>query len=116
MIISEPLYKLIGEKIKAARESAKMSQKELAEKIGFETATALSLIETGDRKISIEVLQKIAEILHFDLNYFLGKEEKKTVNIKVALRSEKNLSSSDKQQILEFVEFIKNKRKDGGNK
>lgn len=113
MIISEDLYKLIGERVKSARESAKMSQKELAEKIGFETATALSLIETGDRKISVEVLQKIADILHYDLNYFLGKEEKNSVNIKVALRADKNLTSADKQQILEFVEFIKTKRKNG---
>ena len=116
MIISEHLYKLIGEKIKSARESAKMSQKDLAEKVGFESATALSLIETGNRKISIDVLQKIAEIFHLNLNYFLGNEETNPVNFKHALRAEKILSFSDKKQILDFIEFVKNRKKDGGNK
>lgn len=116
MIISEHLYKLIGEKIKSARESANMSQKDLAEKVGFESATALSLIETGDRKISIEVLQKIAEIFHLNLNYFLGKDDTKPVNLKHALRAEKNLSFSDKNQILGFIDYLKNRKKDGGNK
>ncbi len=115
MIITEGLYKLIGEKIKSAREATNMSQKDLAEKVGFESATALSLIETGDRKISIDVLQKIADIFHLDLNYFLGKDDKQ-INLKHALRSEKKLSFSDKQQILDFIDFVKNRKKDGGNK
>ena len=115
MITSEGPYKLIGEKIRAAREMAHMSQKELAEKVGFESATALSLIESGDRKISVDVLQRLADTLHLDLNYFLGKKEEIAGSVKVALRSDKELSTRDKEEILKFIDFIKsNKKKDGG--
>lgn len=103
-------YISIGKKIKEARKNKGWSQRQLAKAIGFETSTAISLIETGERKVTIEDLEKIAEVLHKTIRYFLGEEEKG--NLRFALRADKKLTSGDKERILEFIEFIK-KRKYG---
>jgi len=96
---------LIGAKIREAREAAKKSQKELADIVGFESATAISLIETGQRKVRVEDLEKISNFLQRDIKFFLGIEEEQ--NIKFALRADTNLSSEDQDQILSFIDFVK---------
>ena len=59
---SEDTYPQIGKRIKDAREKEGLSQKSLAEAVGFESATAISLIESGERRVSIEDLDKIGMI------------------------------------------------------
>lgn len=54
--------KNIAKNIKTARISVGLSQKELGEMLGFKSATALSLIEEGKRKISTGKLWMIADI------------------------------------------------------
>ena len=98
----------IGKKIKEARELMGWFQKELAEAVGFETSTAISLIEAGERRVAINDLEKIADVLHQNLKYFLGEDEK--TNFRFALRANKDLSQKDKERILDFIDFIKSKR------
>lgn len=103
----ENKYFLIGSKIKEARQDVNMSQKELAELIGFDSSTAISLIEAGQRKVSIDDLEKISKILQKDIKFFLGEEEK--TNIIYALRADKDLSKADKDSIINFINYIKEK-------
>lgn len=110
MIKKDNKYKLIGNKIKEARELKKMSQLKLAKSIGYESATAISLFESGARRISIEDLEKIAKILLKDINYFLGYDNK-NIDMEYALRVNKKLSIEDKEEILNFIEYIKSKNK-----
>ena len=110
MIKEENKYKLIGSRIKEARELKGISQLELAKAIGYESATAISLFEAGARKVSIEDLEKISEVLLNDINYFLGYENMK-IDLEYALRANKELSLEDKIDILEFIEFIKKRNK-----
>lgn len=99
---------IIGEKIKEARNNLKMSQAKLAEEIGFESAVAISLIENGERAITIEKLEKIGNFLHKDIKFFLG-EEDAPIKIEVALRSQKDLNKEDQDAILRFIELAKNR-------
>lgn len=109
MKINKNKYALIGAKIKKVREADSISQKELADSIGFESATAISLIEAGERKVSIVDLEKIAEKLGKNMDYFL-ETEGKPVDVKFALRADKNLSKDDKKAILRFVELAKKQK------
>ena len=70
------MTKFIGAKIREAREATKKSQKELADALGFESATAISLIESGERKVRVEDLEKIARFLDRDIKFFIGQENK----------------------------------------
>lgn len=106
MKTQENNYKSIGLKIKEAREFANMSQKELADKIGYESATAISLLEAGERKVSINDLQKMSDIFKRDIKFFLGQEEKKP-DFLFALRADKSLTQKDQDQIINFIDFVK---------
>ncbi len=108
---SEERYKFIGSRIREAREKIFMSQKILAEALGYESATAISLIESGERKVKIEDLEKIADILKKRLEYFLG-EEKKQIDIITALRATKNIPDSDKKVIERIIELAKQRHDD----
>jgi len=111
MNITQTKYKLIGSRIKAIREEIGKSQKDLADVLDFESPTAISLIEAGERKVTVEDLEKIADFFHKDIKYFLGQEEP-VMDVKVALRADKEMTNKDKEAILCFIELAK-KRKHG---
>jgi transcriptional regulator with XRE-family HTH domain len=96
----------IGRRLREAREKAGLSQAQLAKELGYESATAVSLIEAGERRFKTEDLQKAAEALHRDIGYFLGQEGNK-VDLKVALRADKDLTDEDKSAVLHFIELAK---------
>ena len=103
----------IGARIKLAREALNLSQADLAKALGFQSATAISLIENGERGVSTKVLKELSSILHHGTQYFLtGKSE--PTNLRIALRAEKDLSEEDKNAILRFINLAKNKSKKDG--
>ncbi len=101
----------IGSRIKAARDERGLSQGDLAKALGFQTATAISLIENGERKVTAGILQQLSEVLHRDIKYFLGQDEGAAVDVQVALRADKDLTKEDKDAILRFIELAKDKNK-----
>lgn len=116
MVNESNKYELIGKRIREAREAAKLSQRELAEKLGYESATAISYIESGERKVSVVDLEKIATILDKDIRHFLGLEGEK-LNVRVALRAEPGLNEKDQDTILHIIEMAKGRaKKDGSSK
>lgn len=62
---------MIGDKVKEARESARLSQKGLAEKIGVSEYTIIRL-EKGRREARMSELEKIAEVLNVPLSDLLN--------------------------------------------
>lgn len=108
--MEHPYYQLIGEQIKKARTEAKISQLELARQIGKESSSYIALIESGKRKVSLHNLEKIAKYLQKPFSYFLNhpKEhlDEKEI-IKDALLMDQDLNRKQREQILNFYEFIK---------
>ena len=68
------IYQTIGARIRRARESLKMSQADLAIKLGYQSSTTISYFEAGERKISIQDLQRVARTLGLPLEYFMEEE------------------------------------------
>lgn len=66
----------IGQSIQEARKKAKLTQKELAEKVGIATIT-IQQYERGVRTPKIETLQKIAQALNIDVGVLYGVEVNK---------------------------------------
>lgn len=60
----------VGEKIKFFREKAKLTQKELADKLSSYNKNYITLIENNKRAPSLKVLIEIADVLNIDLAYF----------------------------------------------
>jgi transcriptional regulator with XRE-family HTH domain len=70
----------IGTKIRQLRDSKKISQSDLARRLGI-GQTTLGFIESGDtKKIDFLIMDKICKEFEIDFNYFL--EDKQITNIK----------------------------------
>ena len=60
----------------------------------------------------MEDLEKICRFLDKDIKFFIG-QENKAVDVRVALRADKDLSEKDREAILRFIEVAKQNKKDG---
>lgn len=61
----------IGRRIKQARDDADLTQQELADRIGVQTAQSISRYERGQTEVSTKRLRKIAEATGKELDYFV---------------------------------------------
>lgn len=68
--MEQELYQRIGQRIKIAREQLGLSQSDLATQLGYSSAATVSHFESGLRKISIEDLFRIADVLQLPVEYF----------------------------------------------
>jgi transcriptional regulator with XRE-family HTH domain len=66
-----PVSATLGQRIRAARRDAGMSQGQLASALST-TQSAISLYEAGQRSVGIDMLLSVARILNRPLHYFLG--------------------------------------------
>jgi transcriptional regulator with XRE-family HTH domain len=65
-------------KIRELRKARKISQEEIARKIGYKSGTGYHYIETGKRGIKAETLAKIAEVLNVSVEELYSDEERQT--------------------------------------
>jgi Zn-dependent peptidase ImmA (M78 family)/DNA-binding XRE family transcriptional regulator len=66
----EQFQRIVGQRVKLAREDADLSQEELASQLGFNDRQTLSNIEAGKRKLTAEELLKLMEVLGKSMDYF----------------------------------------------
>lgn len=93
--------KLIGKRLKEARENMNYSQKTVAKFVG-KTREQISYYETGSRIVSLSLLTKFCNLYGKKLDYFIGEESEET-GLKIAHRSD-DVSKDD----LEKIEWAKN--------
>lgn len=108
-------YKVIGGRIQKSREDAGLTQGQLAKAVGYQSATAISFIESGERKLKVGELEKIAKAVKQDSYYLLTGKLDKTVTVRTALRAEhKDLSPDSIDKIESFINFVKNEQNGRG--
>ena len=69
-----------GEKLKALRTGQKLTQQQLADRLGV-AKSVVSYYETGDRYPSYDVLIKIARIFHTTTDYLLDIERNRVIDV-----------------------------------
>lgn len=109
-------YRSIGARIKQAREAETLTQSEVALSLGYKSPTAISLIESGERRIQINDLEKLAKLLHRSVSYFIQGDEMSLAkpSVKIALRAEKQLDDVDVKRVESFIDaLILSKSQDG---
>ena len=89
-----------GSNLKELRLKHKMTQKELADKIGV-TKSVISYYELQERSTSPEVLIKISRIFHVTTDYLLGIEHTHTIDVS-------NLSSEQLTVIEQLIKLFEN--------
>lgn len=99
-------YVEIGKRIRNLREKEGLTQADLSKSLGY-TPTAISLIESGERKVKINDLEVIAKVLHQDVNYLITGTVSQSANVGMALRAEGSLEQKDVARIESYIELIK---------
>jgi Zn-dependent peptidase ImmA (M78 family)/transcriptional regulator with XRE-family HTH domain len=66
----EQFQRVVGLRVKLAREDASLSQDELASRLGFNDRQTLSSIEAGKRKLTAQELVKLIQMLGRKMEYF----------------------------------------------
>ena len=101
----------IGARLRAAREYVGLSQELVAQHLNV-PRPAVSAMEHGTRKVSGLELKKLARLYGRPVAYFLGDEEEPVLEadeVGAALfRAARQLSERDRQQVLQFAEFLRN--------
>lgn len=106
----------LGERLKEARDYLELSQDEVAKKIGL-PRTAISLIESGQRRVDAIELQKLAELYQRAVSYFTGEVVSAQLpdDVEHLARAAKKLSQRDRQELARFAEFLNSRAAAKGN-
>ena len=91
-----------GSNLKELRLKYKMTQKELADKIGV-TKSVVSYYELQERSPSPEILIKLSGIFHVTTDYLLGIEHKHAIDVS-------NLSPDELAVIEQMIKVLENKK------
>ena len=100
----------LAEKLRQAREYLNLSQEEVAKALGIPRA-AISLIESGQRRVEALELKKFAGIYERPVSYFTGEEHvpKLPEEVEHLARTATKLSSRDREELSRFAEFLQAK-------
>jgi transcriptional regulator with XRE-family HTH domain len=92
---------LVGRKIRQLRRQRKLTQVDLAEKIGIHQSD-LSRMEQGEYKVGLDTLLKILQTFDLSIGDFFEEDDERTENVVQKL---KTLSSSAQKEVEDFIEF-----------
>jgi transcriptional regulator with XRE-family HTH domain len=99
---------LVGRKIRQLRRQRKLTQVELAEKIGIHQSD-LSRMEQGEYKVGLDTLLKILQTFDLSIGDFF-EEENRTQTV---VEKYKSLSPSAQKEVESFIEFKRRQENDG---
>lgn len=91
----------MGEKLKSLRIEKKLTQKQVADRIGL-AISAVSSYESGTRYPSYDVLVKLARIFHVSTDYLLGMTDKRNIDVT-------GLSDNEIELVSQLVDTLRNK-------
>ena len=101
----------LGARLRAAREYVGLSQEMVGQHLDI-PRPAVSAMEHGTRKVSGLELKKLARLYGRPVGYFLGEDDDPVLEadeVGAALfRATRQLSDRDRDQVLQFAEFLRN--------
>lgn len=103
-----------SERLKSLRLKAKLTQTEVAEKVGV-SQPQYARWEAGKRKPTSETLQKFADFFGVSMDYLAGKkEEDELANVELLFRMTSDGLTEEEKAIFreELIEFMKERKKE----
>ena len=98
----------IGSKLDNLLTANNMNANELAKKVGVSPQTIYSIIKRDNKKADIDVLLKIADVFGVTAEYFAYDDIPVTI---AAHFDGSEYTEEELEEIRQFAEFVKNKRK-----
>ena len=103
----------LGERLRVAREYVGLKQDDVARHLAI-PRSALSHIETGQRKVDALELTRMAKLYQRPVNYFTGEQDISSElpeEVAHVARAAASLSSQDRQELARFADFLKSRAK-----
>lgn len=105
-------YKLIGEKIKRARNDKELTQEEMAEKLDV-SVSFISQVESGEKKFNLDRIIQVSKILEKPIDYFVeGYKHKSNEVIDEIIEILKRMSSKKLKLFLKIIKVIEENDED----
>ena len=101
----------MGLRIKGLRESKKMSQSELAEKVGYKDKTAIAKVEAGKVDLPQSKISSFTKALDTTTSYLFSDEQIEKPTTIAAHFDGDEYTPEELDEIKAFAEFVKSKRK-----
>ncbi len=98
----------LGELLRQAREYVELSQEEVGKRLDL-PRTAISMIESGQRRLDTLELKRFAEIYQRPVSYFTGDHDLAAAlpkDIEHLARQASTLSETDRAELARFAEFL----------
>lgn len=97
----------LAERLKQAREYLELSQDEVAKKLGI-PRSAVSLIESAQRRVDAIELRRFAQLYQRPVSYFTGEVVSAAIpqDVEHLARAAKKLSQRDREELARFAEFL----------
>jgi transcriptional regulator with XRE-family HTH domain len=101
----------LGDRLKEAREYLGFSQEEVANHLGV-PRSAISLIETGARKVDALELTKLAKLYQRRVAELTGEESPRAESdsVQMVARAAAELSPEDQSEVLRFAQFLRSRK------
>lgn len=110
----ETARKTLGGRLREAREYLGLKQEEVAAYLKL-NRTALSGIETGQRRVEAIELTRLARLYRQSVGYLTGEEEQAALPPDVAhlARQAADLSQGDREELARFADYLRTRAKPG---
>lgn len=99
----------LGERLRRAREYLGLLQDDVARHLGV-PRTALTNIESGQRRVDAIELKKLAELYRQSVSHFTGEDEEAAgfaPDVAHLARAAAKLSSKDREELSRFADYLR---------
>ena len=102
---------ILSERLKEAREYRGFSQEEVARHLGV-PRSAVSLIESGSRRVSASELSRLAQLYQTTMDNLTGHDQKTSEpeSVRLVARAAAELSATDRDEVLRFAQFLRSRQ------
>jgi transcriptional regulator with XRE-family HTH domain len=104
----------LGARLKEAREYRGFSQEEVAGYLGV-PRSAISLIESGSRRLDVLELRRLAELYKTTMEALTGAHQEEPApepeSVRLVARAAADLSPEDRDEVLRFAQFLRSKKR-----
>ena len=102
---------VLGRRLKEEREYRGFSQEEIASHLGV-PRSAISLIESGSRRVSAEELSRLAKLYQTTMESLAGHDQEafQPESVRLLARAATELSATDRDEVLRFAQFLRSRK------
>lgn len=105
----------LGARLREAREYVGLSQDEVARALGV-TRSAVSLLESGQRKVDALELKRLGELYRRPASFFTDEDVQPAVKtVQHIARAAAGMGEADQRELLQFAEYLQSRGKSRGD-